>query len=66
MVQKVIDEISNEAKQAIYYAVVSNSTSNMANIHLPTFIIKYLSKKGIPVGWFQKFLLNCVHKVEIF
>lgn len=64
MSHKVTEEILTEIKAAKYFSLVVDSTPDISHVDQLAVIIRYVTKKGIPVERFLCFLPNIGHKAE--
>lgn len=64
MANQVTDQIIKEIKDARYYSIIVDSTTDILHKDQLSFIIRYVSENGTPVERFICFLENSGHKSE--
>ncbi|KYN00128.1 Zinc finger MYM-type protein 1 [Cyphomyrmex costatus] len=64
MSAELLKKIIAEVKEAKYYSMSADSTPDISHIDQLTFILRYITKGGVPKERFIKFIPNCGHKSE--
>jgi hypothetical protein len=64
LAERMVKYIVHEVKEGKYFPTILDSTPDITHVDQLSFVVRYLSKRGLPVERFICFLSNPGHKSE--